>query len=116
MNTCVHISARFKYSMLLRMQMTPLSYCSVAPCLAWLEARLSFTVAIGANGIMDNAIKEAMSWKCMKLHMHILLMSYVFFSIEHLACLGSKQPSSLTLLANGASTIVGNAVVQMLSL
>ena len=35
---------------------------------------------------------------------------------EPLAYLGSKQPSSLTLLANGASTIVGNAVVQMLSL
>ena len=65
---------------------------------------------------MDNTIEEAMSWKRMMLHMHILLMSYVSFSIEPLACHGSKQPSSLTPLANGASTIVGNAVVQILSL
>ena len=64
---------------------------------------------------MDNAIEQAMSWKRMMLHMHITLMSYVSFRIEPLACHGSKQPSSLTLLVNGASTIVGNAVVQMLS-
>ena len=32
----------------------------------------------------------------MMLHMHILLMSYVSFSIKPLACHGSKQPSSLT--------------------
>ena len=84
--------------------------------LAWLEAPLSFTVSIGANSIMDNAIEEAMSWKHLMLHMHITLMSYVSFGIEPLACHGSKQPLSLTPLANRASTIVGNAVVQMLSL
>ena len=81
----VHISAHFKYSMLLGMQITPLSYCSVAPYLPWLEALSSFTVFIGANSIMDNAIEEAMSWKRMMLHMHIALMSYVSFSIEPLA-------------------------------
>ena len=64
---------------------------------------------------MDNATEEAMSWKCMMLHLHMALMSYVSFNIEPLACHGSKQPS-LTPLANGASNIVGNAVVQMLSL
>ena len=100
--------------MLLRMQITPLSYCSVAYCLPWLEALPSFTVSTGANSIMDNAIEEAMSCKHMMLHMHITLTSYVSFSIEPLACHGSKQPSSLTPLANGASTIVGNAVMQML--
>ena len=91
------------------MQITPLSYCSVAPCLPWLEAPPSFTVSIGANSIMDNAIEEAVLWKRVMLHMHI-------FGIEPLACHGSKQPSSLTPLANRASTIVDNAVVQMLSL
>ena len=108
---CVHISAHFKYSMLLRVQIAPQSYCSVAP---WLETPPSFTVSIGANSIMDNAIVEAMSSKRMMLHMHITLMSYVSFSIEPLACHGSKQPSSLTLVANGTSTILGNAVMQML--
>ena len=63
---------------------------------------------------MDNAIEEMMSWKCLMLHRHIALMSYVLFSIEPLACHGSKQPSSLTPLANGATSIVGNAVVQIL--
>ena len=73
-------------------------------------------VSIEANNIMDNAIEQMMSWKRMNLHMHILLMSYVSFSIEPLACHGSKQPSSLTLLANRARTIVGRVVVQILSL
>ena len=91
--------------MLPRMQITPLTNCSVAPCLAWLEAPPSFTVSSGANSIMDNASEEAMSWKRLMLHMHNTLMSYVSFSIEPLACLGSKQPSSLTPLANRASTI-----------
>ena len=85
--------------MLLRMQIAPLSYCSIAPCLAWLEAPLSFTVSIGANSIMDNAIEEVRSWKRMMLHMDITLMSFVSFNIEPLACLGSKQSSSLTPLA-----------------
>ena len=57
-----------------------------------------------------------MSWKRLMLYMHIALMSHVSFSIEPLACLGSQQSSSLRPLANGASTIVGNAVVQMLAL
>ena len=35
---CVHISADFKYSMLLYMQIALLSHCSVALCLPWLEA------------------------------------------------------------------------------
>ena len=35
---CVHISADFKYSMLLYMQIALLSYRSVALCLPWLEA------------------------------------------------------------------------------
>ena len=61
---------------------------------------------------MDNAIEEAMSWKRMMLHMHITLTSYVSFSIEPLACHGSKQLSSLTPLANGANTIVASTIWQ----
>ena len=63
-------------------KLPPLSYCSVAPCLHWLEAPPSFTVSFGANSIMDNAIEKAMSWKRMMLHMDITLISYVSFSIE----------------------------------
>ena len=70
--------------MLLCMQIIPLSYCSVALCLPWLEVPPSLTVSIGANSIMNNAIEEAMLWKRMMLHMHIALMSYVLFSMSPL--------------------------------
>ena len=55
--SCVHISAHLIYSMLLCMQITLLSYCLVAPYMPWLEAP-SFTVFIGANSTMDNAIRK----------------------------------------------------------